>query len=88
MMSLIIRFRPGMIHHNRSNTIRCIDTIVVDFIDVDDITKEIKNKFYNRMPSSFPELNLVNNREIFSSQRPSYAGQWTIRKSLKGWYYE
>ena len=57
-------------------------------LSVDDVTKEIKNKFYNRMPSSFPELNLVNNREIFSSQRPSYAGQWTIRKSLKGWYYE
>lgn len=55
---------------------------------VDDVTKEIKNKFYNRMPSSFHELSIVNNREIFSAQRPSYAGQWTIRKSLKGWYYE
>lgn len=56
-------------------------------VALDDITKEIKNKFYNRMPTNFEELSIFNEKERFEKQRPSHMGMWTVKKSLRGWYH-
>lgn len=56
-------------------------------VSLDDITKEIKNKFYNRMPTNFEELNMFDEKEKIEHGRPSYMGLWTVKKSLRGWYH-
>ena len=56
-------------------------------VALDDITKEIKNKFYNRLPTNFEEFNMYDAKERIEHARPSNIGLWTVKKSLRGWYH-
>ena len=56
-------------------------------VALDEITREIKHKFYNRLPTNFEELTMFDAKEKIEHGRPSYMGLWTVRKSLRGWYH-